>query len=631
MNGVIFSGGSLWFTHNVFLPADTPTHTGVDWWQVNPVTQSVQQFGRLEDTTGNIFYFYPSLAVNARNDMVLGYCISSTGYYPSAGYSIHFAGDPSGSLRNTYIYRFGMGSYDKTFGGGRNRWGDFTGTAVDPVDSSFWNFNQYSSVTNSWGTTIAHIADGLTPCKTHAAFVYSTGLSCGAPFTVSFTNLSTSAGNSYWDFGDGSISHSLNPSHSYSGTGSFSVKLVVSDPVCGADSSLKANIIHISDEDPVTLNGNAVCAGQSGTLTATGSGVIYWYNSPTGNNYLDTGSIFVTPPVSDTTVFYAESQIPGPETSCGPVDHTFGPGTFMNTSRQHLVVFDCHYPQKLLSVDVYSNDSAYCNIVLLSPNNEVLGSVTPFLYPGLNTVSLNFYIPVDHDLKLTTQHGVNLFYDSAGASYPYYSTDSTLVIIHSDQVTTNDYFYFYNWKMQTACLSNRIPAQVNVINPQTSFAYDNITGNKIEFTPANANASSCHWHFGDGSVSNQTVTSHNYASPGIYPVQLIEQIEGCTDTILQSIAVDTAISAAMSEIQSLFIYPDPVSNQITLQVGIKQGGSWTLLVRDVLGKTLVSKSIQLAAGLNNIINDVSFLPDGTYYVSLRNGKNIATRRFIKSN
>ena len=87
----------------------------------------------------------------------------------------------------------------------------------------------------------------------------------------------------------------------------------------------------------------------------------------------------------------------------------------------------------------------------------------------------------------------------------------------------------------------------------------------------------------------------------------------------------------MSEIQSLFIYPDPVSNQITLQVGIKQGGSWTLLVRDVLGKTLVSKSIQLAAGLNNIINDVSFLPDGTYYVSLRNGKNIATRRFIKSN
>ena len=238
MNGVIFSGGSLWFTHNVFLPADTPTHTGVDWWQVNPVTQSVQQFGRLEDTTGNIFYFYPSLAVNSRNDMVLGYCISSTGYYPSAGYSIHFAGDPSGSLRNTYIYRFGMGSYDKTFGGGRNRWGDFTGTAVDPVDSSFWNFNQYSSVTNSWGTTIAHIADGLTPCKTHAAFVYSTGLSCGAPFTVSFTNLSTSAGNSYWDFGDGSISHSLNPSHSYSGTGSFSVKLVVSDPVCGADSSV---------------------------------------------------------------------------------------------------------------------------------------------------------------------------------------------------------------------------------------------------------------------------------------------------------------------------------------------------------------------------------------------------------
>jgi len=631
MNGVTFSGGSLWFTHNVFLPANAPTHTGVDWWQVDPVGLTVQQFGRVEDPSANTFYYYPSLAVNAKNDMVLGYCISSTTYYPSSAYSFRYATDPANTLQNTYINRYGMASYDKTFGGGRNRWGDFTGTTVDPVDSSFWNFNQYSGITNSWATEIAHIADSSTHCKTHAGFVYTIGLSCGAPFTVSFTNLSTSATHSYWDFGDGTVSNVLNPSHTYAGVGAYSVNLVASDSVCGADSTYKPNIIHISNDDPVTFTNPPVCAGSTTSLSAAGPGAIYWYNSLTSNTPIGYGTYFVTPPVYDTSVFYAQSQIPGPETSCGPVDHNLGPGSYVNTTKQHLVVFDCHYPQKLLSVDVYVADSAYCNIVLLSPNNDILGSVNPFLLPGLNTVQLNFDVPVDHDLKLTTVGQVNMYYNTSGAAYPYYSTDSTLVLIHSDQVTTTDYFYFYNWKIQTACLSNRVPAPVTLINPNTSFVYTNLTDNEVEFEPANNNSSNCHWLFGDGVVSTQINPTHKYVAPGIYLVQLIEQVEQCADTILEPVAVDTAATPAVNEVQSLFIFPDPVNNQLNLQVGVKQGGNWTLLVRDLLGQTLISKDITLNGGVNSLAYDVSLLPAGAFYVSLRNGKTVATRRFIKDN
>jgi len=51
MNGVVYLNGALWFTHNIFLPANTqnPTYSGVDWWQVNPAAMSVTQFGRLAD------------------------------------------------------------------------------------------------------------------------------------------------------------------------------------------------------------------------------------------------------------------------------------------------------------------------------------------------------------------------------------------------------------------------------------------------------------------------------------------------------------------------------------------------------------------------------------------------------
>ena len=137
--------------------------------------------------------------------------------------------------------------------------------------------------------------------------------------------------------------------------------------------------------------------------------------------------------------------------------------------------------------------------------------------------------------------------------------------------------------------------------------------------------------FGDGITSTEFAPTHSYASAGIYPVRLIEQVDGCTDTIIEPVASDTGYTGVLTEVQSMFVFPDPVQNQLTVQVGIKQSSSWTLLVRDVLGKTLISKSIQLNAGVNSLLLDVSILPAGSFVISLRNGKTIAPRRFVKDN
>jgi hypothetical protein len=76
--------GSLWFTHAVSLETGGADYSGVDWWQVDPETYTVLQFGRVEDPAGNIFYFYPSLSVNKENDVLLGYSVSSSSMHPSA-------------------------------------------------------------------------------------------------------------------------------------------------------------------------------------------------------------------------------------------------------------------------------------------------------------------------------------------------------------------------------------------------------------------------------------------------------------------------------------------------------------------------------------------------------------------
>lgn len=76
---------------------------------------------------------------------------------------------------------------------------------------------------SEWPDT-ASIAD-LTPPKADFTGVQNDGDS----YTVDFTNISTSATDYLWDFGDGAKSTDSNPSHAYAAYGTYSVNLSAKD------------------------------------------------------------------------------------------------------------------------------------------------------------------------------------------------------------------------------------------------------------------------------------------------------------------------------------------------------------------------------------------------------------------
>lgn len=167
VGNAVYRNGSLWFCQTAFLPASSPTRSAVQWWQVNPATTSLQQFGRVDggSPTGT-FYSYPGIAVNAGGDVLLGHCQSSSTSYASASYSTRASTDAVNTMQTVYVYKAGLASYYKTFGGNRNRWGDYTGASVDPSNNSFWNFNQWALTGNKWGTQIANVAvPPAVPCN----------------------------------------------------------------------------------------------------------------------------------------------------------------------------------------------------------------------------------------------------------------------------------------------------------------------------------------------------------------------------------------------------------------------------------------------------------------------------------
>ncbi|NOX46647.1 MAG: T9SS type A sorting domain-containing protein [Chlorobi bacterium] len=161
MQKLIYRNGHLWCAHHIFLPADNPTHSAIQWWQL-ATDGTILQRGRIEDETGFYHYTFPSIAVNAKEDVMIGYGSFSPGQYASSSYSFRYADDPVNEMRDRYQFKDGLAKYVKTFGGARNRWGDYTATVIDPSDDlDFWTLQEFADLptgsTDHWGTWWAMI------------------------------------------------------------------------------------------------------------------------------------------------------------------------------------------------------------------------------------------------------------------------------------------------------------------------------------------------------------------------------------------------------------------------------------------------------------------------------------------
>ena len=173
MQKLVYRNGSLWAAQTIFLPASTPNRSSVQWWQISATSYSVSQYGRIDDSTGTNFYAFPSIDVNANNDMLIGYSSFSSNQYASADYSFRDSSDPTGTTQSNYIFKAGQGIYYKTFGGGTNRWGDYSNTIVDPVnDLGFWTIQEYAATPGNppttdgngmWSTWWAHVVPPVIP------------------------------------------------------------------------------------------------------------------------------------------------------------------------------------------------------------------------------------------------------------------------------------------------------------------------------------------------------------------------------------------------------------------------------------------------------------------------------------
>lgn len=163
MQNAVFRNGLLYTTHTV--PSNDNTRAEAAWYAIDPGSASLNpplgtpvQQGRISDPSR--FYYYPSLAVNASGDIAFGFSGSSRTEFAGAYYTARRSGDPAGTTQAPGLLKAGVTSYAIFGGSGRNRWGDFSATCVDPADdNTFWTIQEYAEAQDPntfppyrWGT-----------------------------------------------------------------------------------------------------------------------------------------------------------------------------------------------------------------------------------------------------------------------------------------------------------------------------------------------------------------------------------------------------------------------------------------------------------------------------------------------
>lgn len=399
---------------------------------------------------------------------------------------------------------------------------DFGDGTVDSIQhpthtyASAGSFTVSLTVTNSFGCTETGAFPGFIHTSTQptVSFGANPDNGCTAPLTVNFSNASFGTGvlSWFWDFGDGNTSTQFAPSHTYSSTGTYDVKLVVTDQNGCSDSLIQPQLVNIG-----VLNADysavfPICDGNPMQFTdlSTGGAVSWLWDFGDGTTSTQQNPAHVYPGPGNYTVKLVATSSAGCQDSITRMNYvTVYPGPVVNFTAD--TTNGCGLP---FTVD-FSNSSTGGTYFWDFGDG---GTSTLF-----NPPPYNYTIPGVYTVKLIVTR-------------PNGCSDSLVR-----------------------------PAYIVIDPPQADFTSSTPTGcpgHIVNFSDQSTTVDSLvswSWDFGDGNTSTQQNPSHAYAAPGSYNVTLtVTDSRGCTRTIMQNgyVVIGFAPTAGFIALQDTQCYED---------------------------------------------------------------------------
>jgi gliding motility-associated-like protein len=362
-----------------------------------------------------------------------------------------------------------------------------TSTLQNPshVYNSARNFNVTLQIRNSSGCVSTLTKTSMIQINTGvlAQFTHDNPQTCKAPVTINFQNQSTGTGavTYQWDFGDGSTSNLLNPSHTYTTNGTYTVKLIVTNANGCTDTLIKLNDVTVGSVDAMFTTPGVICQGAAiafnNTSVPSPASVVWYYGD--GNTGTDMNAVYTYQTAGNFTVKMVAN---------------FGACT---DSASRLITVLAK-PTAAFS----TTDTANCKTPFtVNFSNQSTGSTSySWDFGDGNTSTLQ---NPAHTYNAIGNYSVKLVVANANGC-----SDS---IVRSDYIRINAPIATINNLPDSGCVSftKTFNVSIDIANPITSYS----------------------WNFGDGNTSNSATPTNTYTTEGNYDVSVIVvTASGCTDT-----------------------------------------------------------------------------------------------------
>ena len=342
-------------------------------------------------------------------------------------------------------------------------------------------------VTNPFGCTRSLTKAGaiqIVPGISTSFSVNNPG-TCAAPALVQFTNSTTGPGPLvyHWRFGDGSTSHAVHPTHTYSQNGDYSVSLIATSPQGCVDTLKKEALVKIGAAKAGFNHPSGACVDEKTSFINTTTPVPLRVEWDFGDGTSSTQS---SPSKTYTRAGKYTVRLISHFGSCSDTIRKLVPVTAKPTA------------------DFTAGRQSACRLPVTVPFQSLAtGSGNSFHWDFGDSTTASTAAPL-HTYTKEGTYTVRLIVTNSGGC--------------SDTITKKEFISVRKPDLQLSgarkngCVSNSI---------QPTAAYT--TGETI---------SSYRWNFGDGATSEAAAPEHLYTQPGTYTVTLIvTTTEGCTDTV----------------------------------------------------------------------------------------------------
>ncbi|WCO00587.1 M14 family zinc carboxypeptidase [Psychroserpens ponticola] len=210
------------------------------------------------------------------------------------------------------------------------------------------------------------------------------------------------------------------------------------------------NVTMVASTPLVNANNATINTNESASLSATGSGTINWYQNIDDETPIATGNSYNTPNLTTTTSYFVEDLIT--KGNVGSTNHSANGSLFEGGSTDRYLIFDSTESVLLKEVTINAGQAGEMEVQLQDESGNMLDSrIIIVESAGLQQIELNFMIPAENNLRLTSTEmssGFTLFRNNSGTGNNYPYTNGSITIKGNNINDLDYYYFFYDWNLE---------------------------------------------------------------------------------------------------------------------------------------------------------------------------------------